>query len=336
MPNVALIEDLQREGRVELGYVGTDGIEKEIVARLHIPYHTISCPKLVRGGGFSAWKNNLKIPFALHRAVRQAKEGLRLFQPDLVFSKGGFVGLPVVLACKKLKIPCYAHESDLSVGLANRLSVKKCKKVFTSFPETAKKLKGGQWSGAPIRKGVLAVDEKQARETLGVSEAQPVLLILGGGSGSRAINEGVRKHIKALTEKYLVLHICGKGNKINGRVKNYRQFEFVADMGPLYAAADGIISRAGAGAIFEIMALKKPALFIPLQGATRGDQAENADYFLRKGLCHVLPQTELDRLPFAVDKLFADERLKERLKNSCFTAGNERILAELNRALYAK
>ena len=162
---------------------------------------------------------------------------------------------------------------------------------------------------------------------------EKTLLIFGGGSGSTAINEAIRKNIKTLTEKYVVLHVCGKNNVVDCNIKNYLQFEFISDMGAAYAAADMIVSRSGAGTVFEILALQKPTLFIPLEGQTRGDQKENAEYFLKKGLCHVLSQKDLERLPEEIEKTFADERLKECLKNSNVLIGNEIILREIHALL---
>ncbi len=334
LPNVALMEELLQKGKVDVCYMGTAGIEKSLVRELKIPYYTISCPKLIRGGGWKALKNNVKIPFAFRRAVKEAEKGLRLFQPDLVFSKGGYAALPVVFAAKKLKIPCVAHESDFSPGLANRLSAGKCRFTFTSFPETASKLRRGKYGGAPIRRSVLSGKRATARREWEIPKNAKVVLIFGGGSGSQAINEGVRKHLKALTERYFLLHACGKGNRVKTNLKNYRQFEFIADMGGAYACADLVVARAGAGTIFELLALKKPALLVPLEGATRGDQKENAEYFLRRGLCHVLPQSELNALPQKIEEVFADEGLKERLKNGGFSQGNARILGELSALLY--
>ncbi len=332
LPNLALIEDLTG---VDVCYMGTEGIEKKLIAERKIPYYTINCPKLIRGGGLSALKNNLKIPFAFRRAVKAAEKGLRLFQPDLIFSKGGFVSLPVVFAAKKLNIPCVAHESDLSAGLANKLSAGKCKYVFTSFPETAKKLRNGKYGGAPIRREILSAKRSFAHSKLGLEGRLPVLLIFGGGSGSKAINEGVRKHLKTLTEQYSVLHVCGKGNTVESKIKNYRQFEFVSDMGTFYAAADIVVSRAGAGALFELIALKKPALVIPLEGATRGDQRQNAEYFRRRGLCRVLSQNELEKLPQEIEATLSDKTLKANLANSNYGAGNSRILSEIYALLHA-
>ncbi len=333
LPNVAIMEELLSQGKIDVCYMGTDGIEKGLIAPLKIPYYSIACPKLIRGGGLSAWKNNLKIPFAFWRAVRQAKKGLRLLKPDLVFSKGGYVGLPVLFAAKELKIPCLAHESDFSVGLANKISAKKCKRLLTSFPETAK-IKNGKYVGAPIRRGLLGENRQDARKEWKIGEKEKVLLIFGGGSGSRALNEAVRKNLKELTSRYLILHVCGKGNEIDCNLKNYRQYPFVTDMGGAYACADLVISRAGAGTIFELLALKKPSLLIPLEGATRGDQKENAEYFASRGLCRILPQSRLNELTKAIDEAFHDEELKKQLLASSYSAGNQRILEEIKAALY--
>ena len=329
VPNIALIEEILSSGKADVCYIGTSGIEKGIVSEWKIPYFEIECPKLIRGGGFAGLKKNLKIPAAFFRAVKQAKKGLETFRPDVVFSKGGFVALPVVIAAKKLKIPCFAHESDFSIGLANKISSRFCKRVFTSFPETAKKIKRGKYSGAPIKRSVLSATRAEARRNLGLGFQEKVVLVFGGGSGSQTINQALRKHLKTLTEKYVILHVCGKGNVVESSVKNYRQFEFVADMGMAYAAADLVISRAGAGTVFEILALKKRAILIPLEGQTRGDQLENAYYFEKQGLCKVLRQSELDALPQTIEATFKDEALKERLCTCSFTSGNETILGEL-------
>jgi len=334
IPNLALIEELLSLGTTEVCYMGTSGIEKNLVTAQKIPYYTVECPKLVRGCGLSGLKSNLRIPFALKRAVKEAEKGLQIFRPDLVFSKGGYAALPVVLAANKLKIPCIAHESDLSAGLANRLSAKKCKRVLTAFPETANRFKNGKYGGAPIRRALLHANRTQARASLGISDREKVLLVFGGGSGSKAINDALRAHLPNLTKKYTILHLCGKGNEVESRFKNYRQYPFITDMGTMYACADLVISRAGAGAIFELLALKKPALLIPLEGATRGDQKENAEYFRSRGLCRVLPQSQLKDLEREIDEAFADETLVGRLLESRYSQGNGRILKEINAVLH--
>ena len=333
LPAIALIEEILSDGIADVCYMGTNGIEKSILSEWKIPFYEISCPKLVRGGGFSAFKENLKIPFRLKKAVAEAKKGLEIFKPDVVFSKGGFVALPVVLASKKLKIPCFAHESDLSPGLTTRLTATKCIKTFTSFPETAKKIKRGVYSGAPIRRVVFNSSKADARRKLGIGFHEKVLLVFGGGSGSKAINDALRKALPTLTEKYFVLHVCGKGNLVKSNVKNYMQFEFVSDMGTLYACSDAVVARAGAGTIFELLSLKKPSLLIPLSGATRGDQIENAHYFQSRGLCRVLSQDNLFSFFEEVTKLFTDEQLKSRLLDCEITCGNKKIIESLRAQL---
>lgn len=333
VPNIALIEELLSDGDIDVCYMGTNGIEKRLISEWKIPYFEIVCPKLVRGTSLTNLKRNLRIPFEFHRAKKQALEGLKAFQPDLVFSKGGYVALPVISAARKLKIPCLAHESDFSAGLANRLSAWRCKYVFTSFPETAKKLPHGKYSGAPLRRSVLSATRAEARRLFDIPFHEKVLLIFGGGSGSAAINEALRKNLKLLTENYTILHVCGVGNRVECNIERYKQFEFIADMGMAYACVDLVISRAGSGTVFEILALKKPALLIPLEGQTRGDQVENAAYFERKGLCHVWKQSELSSLPQAIEKTIADQGLKERLKEADFTPGNELIIREIRKLL---
>lgn len=332
VPSLALIKELQNFHGVEICYFGSNGKEKELVAPLNIPYREIDCPKLIRGKNIQTFFKNLCIPFRLPRAVRQAKKHLKAVRPCVVFSKGGYVALPVVLAAKKLKIPCYTHESDFSLGLANKLIANRCLEVFTSFPETAQAIKNGTFTGAPIRRELFEYDKIAAKVRFGFPLRKKVILVLGGGSGSTAINEGIRNALPRL-EQYSILHLCGKGNVAPSTQKDYRQIEYLPTIGEAYAAADIVVSRAGAGAVFEIMALKKPSILIPLEGQTRGDQLENAAYFFKRGLCKILPQSSLDELPNLIEETLSDNELKERLQRSKFTCGNEKILDKLKAAL---
>ncbi len=334
IPNLALIDEILQSGEHDVCYMGTDGIEKGLISARKIPYYEISCPKLIRGGGFSAFWKNIKIPFSFQRAVKQAEIGIKIFQPDLVFSKGGYVALPVIHAARRLRIPCLTHESDLSAGLANRLAAKKCHLILTSFPETAQRFKNGKYVGAPLRRSLFNATRIAAREQYGISQDEKVLLVLGGGSGSKALNTAVRSHIKALTEFCTVLHICGKDNRVESNIKNYIQEEFIADMGGAYACADLVLSRAGAGALFEIMALKKPAIFVPLAHASRGDQIQNAEYFRKKGLCRVLSQEDLHRLLPEIKAAFADKETFIRLQEHEEPNGTKNILAEIRKLLH--
>ena len=333
LPNIALIEELLSDGETDVCYMGTNGIEKTLVSEWKLPYYEIECPKLIRGKSLQAIRKNLKIPSAFLRSVKQAKKGLRTFQPDVVFSKGGYVALPVVFAAHQLNIPCFSHESDFSAGLANKLMARKCKYVFTSFPETAKHIPHGKYSGAPLRRSIFSTTKAEARKKFDIPFQATVLLVFGGGSGSAVLNTFIRKHLKALTKDYVILHACGKGNIVESNVKNYRQFEFIADMGMAYACADLVISRSGAGTIFELLALKKPSVLVPLEGQTRGDQIENANYFSQKGLCYVLRQNELDALPETIRSALKDKTLKEKLLTSSFVRGNDVILKEIKSVL---
>jgi UDP-N-acetylglucosamine--N-acetylmuramyl-(pentapeptide) pyrophosphoryl-undecaprenol N-acetylglucosamine transferase len=329
VPNLALIEELVNESKADVCYMGTDGIEKRLVSEWKIPYYQITCPKLIRKGGLDGLKNNLRIPTAFFQAVKQAQRGLKIFRPDAVFSKGGYVALPVVFAAKRLKIPCYAHESDYSLGLANLLSARACAQVFTSFPETAQRLRNGKYSGAPLRRELFTERKETARQKLSVPKGKPVLLVFGGGSGSAVINDAVRANLKSLTDKYFVLHVCGRGNAVRANLKGYCQMEYFSDMGVAYAAADVVVCRSGAGTMFELVALKKPAVCIPLEGQTRGDQKENAEYFAKRGLCRLLPQTAINRLEKEIEIALCDEKMRTRLQENAYTAGNKIILEAL-------
>ena len=307
-------------------YFGSNGLEKELICARNVPYFQTECPKLIRGKSFSAFRKNLQIPFRLQRAVSHAKKMLKKEKPDLVFSKGGFVALPVVLAANQLKIPCFTHESDFSAGLANRLIAQKCNAVFTSFPETARRFKNGIFTGAPMRKELFEKDRLASKIRFGLPISKPTILVVGGGQGSEFLNSAVRNSLTLLKD-FSILHLCGKGNVDKSALENYRQFEYLENMGEAYAAADVVVSRAGSGAIFEVLALKKLAVFIPLEGASRGDQVENANYFKEKGLCSVLRQSQIQQLPQIIRETYENEAIKRNLKTCNFDCGNDKILS---------
>jgi UDP-N-acetylglucosamine--N-acetylmuramyl-(pentapeptide) pyrophosphoryl-undecaprenol N-acetylglucosamine transferase len=282
----------------------------------------VECPKLIRS--FSL--QNFKIPFELKKAETTALKILEKEKPDLVFSKGGFASYPAVWAANRLKIPALTHESDLSPGIATKLMAKKCVNVFTSFPETAELFENGRCVGSPMRKEIFRGDRIRAMHKYDFSDDKPVLLVLGGGSGSKALNQAIRDHLKALLKRYQILHLCGKGNLIENPPDGYAQREYESDMGSAYAAADLVLCRAGSNTVFELMALKKPSLLVPLQKCSRGDQLQNAVYFQKKNLCHILGESELDLLPSALAELQKDEVLKTALKNSDIKNGTPLIL----------
>ena len=304
VPNLAVMNELKYTHR--LSYMGTDGIEKRLITEADFPFFEVPCPKLVR----SLTMENFKIPFRLKRAEREALAVLEREKPDLVFSKGGFASYPAVWAASKLKIPVLTHESDLKPGLTTKMIAKKCKYVLTSFPETAKMFDNGKYVGSPMRKELFRSERTRARRKFSLSEARPVLLILGGGSGSRAINEAIRGNLSTLLQTWQILHLCGKGNLMESPPSGYVQREFENDMGSAYAAADCVICRAGSNTVFEVLALKKPALLIPLEKGSRGDQLYNAVYFEKRGLVKILRESELASLPNALASLQRDDALR--------------------------
>lgn len=327
VPNVALIERLL--GEAEIFYLGTEGIEKKLIAPLKIPFYSYECPKFSRS---FTWKNT-QIPLKLLRAKKEAKRILTDVQPNVVFSKGGYVSLPVVLAAREMKIPCLTHESDLTPGLTTRLIAKKCKNVLCSFPETADFFANGKYVGSPMREKLFSADEKKAKEKYGFFGEKEVLLVFGGGSGSEKLNAALRENLSLLSKQFQILHLCGKGNVIQNNVAGYVQREYESDMASAYAAADFVLSRSGSNSLFEILALKKRALFVPLSSASRGDQIQNAEYFQKKKLCHVLKESELSSLYSALLSLKNDRELLGNLTFANVFDGTENCVKEIIRAL---
>lgn len=321
VPNLALMNELKYSHK--LSYMGTGGIERELVTGAGYEFYRVDCPKLVR----SFTLKNLRIPFSLHKAVKEAEHTLSEIRPDLVFSKGGFASYPAVKAASKLRIPVLTHESDLSAGLCTKLIAKKCKYVLTSFPETAKNFPNGKHVGSPIRREILSGEKMRARKKYELTGNKPVLLVLGGGSGSKAINQALLDQLDKILPYFSVLHLCGKGNKIENAPEGLIQREFETDMGSVYACADVALSRAGSNTAFELLALKKPTLFVPLEKSSRGDQLENALYFEKRGLCKLLREDQLARLPEELLSVQRDNVLRTAIDNCDIGSGTAKILA---------
>jgi UDP-N-acetylglucosamine--N-acetylmuramyl-(pentapeptide) pyrophosphoryl-undecaprenol N-acetylglucosamine transferase len=277
-------------------YIGSrNGIEKEIVGTA-VPYHGISSGKLRR---YMDWRNVTDV-FRVLAGIWQAFRLLKVIRPDVVFSKGGFVSVPVVISAWLRRIPVIVHEADMSPGLANRLAIPFARRICFSFSETTKHLPADRsvHTGLPIRKELLKGSREQGRELCGFEETGPVLLVMGGSLGSEIINGTVRKALDELLRDFQVVHICGKGkvDKAFLGTKRYRQFEFLTEELPhIVALADVIVSRAGANSLFEILALKIPNLLIPLSlRASRGDQIVNARSFENHGYSRVLEEESLN------------------------------------------
>lgn len=284
-PNIALIPKLQELG-YEVSYIGSyNGIEKELVAQLGITYYPISSGKLRRY--FSM--QNFTDPFRVLKGFSQANRLIKKLQPDVIFSKGGFVSVPVVMAGKRNNIPTIIHESDMTPGLANKIAIPSATKVCCNFPETISHLPDGKahLTGCPIRDELLTGNKDLAKSLCGFTKDLPVILIIGGSLGSVSVNTSVRNILSDLLENFQIIHLCGK-EKTDPSLNNldgYKQFEYVTDeLKDLFALADIVISRAGANAICELLALRKPNILIPLGlNASRGDQILNAKSFAKQG-----------------------------------------------------
>ncbi|KIL44110.1 undecaprenyldiphospho-muramoylpentapeptide beta-N-acetylglucosaminyltransferase [Jeotgalibacillus soli] len=293
--NVALIPQFKQLGW-KISYIGSKtGIEKEMIntAFSKIPYHGISSGKLRRYFSFK----NVTDPFRVVAGVLQAYRVIQKERPDIIFSKGGFVSVPVVIAAKFAKVPVVIHESDVTPGLANKLAVPFATKIFTTFPETLQHVPEDRstCAGAIIRKELFQGSREKGEKITGLNASKPVLLIMGGSLGAHKINEVVRDSLDQLLEQFSVVHLCGRGNLVDSNKVGYVQFEFVTDELPhLLAMTDLVISRAGSNSIFEFLALKKPMLLIPLPlESSRGDQILNARSFVQQGFALKLEEKEL-------------------------------------------
>ena len=291
-PNIALMPSLQKAG-YEISYIGSkDGIEKGLIEDQKIPYYGISSGKLRR---YHSWKN-FSDPFKVMKGFFEARQIMARIKPDVVFSKGGFVSVPVILAAKTKGIPAIIHESDLTPGLANKLAIPAATKVCCNFPETVPYLPAGKavLTGSPIRQELLHGSRAKGKEFCHFTKDLPVLMIMGGSIGSVYINNAIRGCLDDLLKEFQIIHLCGKGNLDESLTnkEGYAQFEYVSDNLPdLFAAADLMIARAGANSICEILALRKPNILIPLgKNASRGDQILNANSFAKQGFSVVLEE----------------------------------------------
>lgn len=294
-PNIALIPELQKNG-YEVHYIGSyDGIEKRLIEEMNIPYYGISSGKLRRYFD----PKNFSDPFKVLKGFKEAKTILKKIKPDIVFSKGGFVTVPVVYAAKSLHIPSIIHESDMSPGLANKLCIPFASRICANFPEALEALPKDKsvLTGTPIRKELFCGNKDKGLQFCGFTSNKPVLLIIGGSLGAVAVNQAVREILPKLLPDFQVIHLCGKGKldpSLND-TKGYVQFEYIEkELRDLFAASDIILSRAGANAICELLALRIPNILIPLPAhASRGDQILNAKSFAKQGFSYLLEEENM-------------------------------------------
>lgn len=294
-PNMALIPGLL-EADYDIHYIGSyNGIEKRLIEDMGIPYHGISSGKLRRYFDFK----NFSDPFKVMKGYSEASRLIKELKPNIVFSKGGFVTVPVVLAARRRKVPVIIHESDITPGLANKLSIPWATKVCCNFPETLAHLPENKavLTGSPIRQELFKGNKEKGLSICGFDGSKPVLLAMGGSLGAAAINKALRNNLDSLLKDFHIIHLCGKGNfdASLGALEDYKQFEYArAELTHLFAATDLILSRAGANAICELLALRKPNILIPLPAASsRGDQILNAASFEKAGYSYVIQEEEL-------------------------------------------
>ena len=330
-PHLALIPRLQENG-YEIHYIGTEnGMEApKMRAVPGITYHAVKSGKLRR---YHSWQN-FTDPFRVVAGAFQSARLMGRIKPDVVFSKGGFVAVPVVFGAWLHRIPVLCHESDLTPGLANKLCKPFAKRFATTFPECAEALgKKAEMTGTPLRPELFSGNREKGLGLLGFDGSKPVLLMMGGSSGAQSVNACLRKALPALTGTFDVAHICGKGNlepSLEG-TPGYRQIEFLDEELPdVFACTEMVLSRAGANALCEFQALGRPMLLIPYpKGASRGDQILNAKSLEKRGLCRVLPQEEMNEETLAkavLDTWEAREELEAALKNAPPADGTERVL----------
>ena len=331
VPNLELIQNFLKKGW-EVFYIGSEaGVEKTLVSQRGIPYQAIASGKLRR---YFSWQNFID-PFRILLGIVQAYIHLHKIKPRILFSKGGFVAFPVVFAAWLHKIPIVAHESDLTPGLANKLSFPFASKICLTFPEAKDFFKTQEKlvvTGTPIRETLLQGDRKEGITLCGFTSEKPCLMVIGGGSGSARLNHVLRQALLALLDDFNIIHLCGVG-KIEpalADLNGYKQFEYVDQkIEHLFAASDLIVSRSGANSVYEILSLKKPHLFVPLPSkASRGEQIKNAEFFVERGLSQCIFEENLnpETLIQIVTRIWANhDKIKQKLANYPVHSGTATI-----------
>lgn len=342
IPNIALIKTLQKESW-QLSYVGSpNGVEKNMITALDIPYYAVKSGKLRR---YFSWQTFLE-PINITLGIFQAYFLLRRLRVQLLFSKGGFVSFPVVVAAWMHRIPIILHESDLTPGLANRLSFPFANKIALTFADAKKYFKRKEKllvTGTPLREELFQGSKEAGLKICGFQNDKPCLLIMGGSQGAKPLNDCLKIALPELLRRFQVVHLCGKGKRDQVPVAQagYCVFEYVDEaLNDLFAAADLVISRAGANALYEILALHKPHILIPLSlKSSRGDQVENARYFEAQGFSEVIKEEELSPagLLAAIEKLEPQKQSRiEKMKTLDIQSASEKIIGLIKEELYAK
>ena len=323
-PGLAVADELKalavkNNKKITINWIGcSKGMDRQIVekalgsdgTRTADAFYGIPSGKLRR---YLSWQNFTDL-FRIMAGYFSARRILKKLKPAFLFSKGGFVSVPPCLAAKHLGIPVYTHECDFTLGLANRINFKSADCMFVSYEETKKHFPAADQSrvivsGNPVRPVFYNTNPENGRKFLGLNEKKkssdkPVLLVLGGSSGARQINELVYDNIDFLCENFIVVHQTGLVNSDDDRASAlaekyegiYKPYNFIyQEMPDVVSAADVILSRAGANSIWEAAVLLKPMVLVPLCGSgTRGDQVDNAEFFRSRGAAEVLLGDEAD------------------------------------------
>lgn len=331
IPNLAVIDELRSlnsdffkekgsKESLELLYVGSKkGMEKKLVEEFEVDYQAVSCGKLRRYFSWQNFLDFLKVPVGIFGSLRI----LRKFKPQVLFSKGGYVSVPVVIAAWILRIPVIMHESDFSPGLANRICAKFARKICLSFEESKKFFKSKKFknkllvTGNPVRKSILNGNPKKAYELTKFNSQLPVLLIMGGSAGAREISELLEKIFDELVKKFQIIHLTGKGKTTSLEAENYKQFEYLnQELTDVYAITDLVLTRGGANSLAELAILEKKVIVFPLSlNTSRGDQIENARLFAQSlGWKIIDSQTKPGEVIEIMGKLVHDKK-EDNLQN---------------------
>jgi len=287
IPNIAIIEELKKHPHVEIKYIGSrNGTDQKLVEKTGVNFVGIHCGKLRR---YFSWLNFVDV-FKIPIGIFQVNKILKEFKPDVVFSKGGYVSLPTVIAAHFLGIPIITHESDVVPGLANKIAMRYAKIICISFEETKNHLKPRQLgkavlTGNPVRESIFNGNIEEGYKFTGMNDFRPIILCMGGSQGAMQINKLIRESLPELLKKFQVVHIAGRGNiDIGVHADGYKQYEYLDEnLKDVYAISGLVISRGGANSLAEIALLKKKAVIIPLSlNASRGDQVDNTRIFVRK------------------------------------------------------
>ncbi len=334
IPHFALLPHFTKD-HIQLTYIGSkNGIEKKLVQEKNLPYIGISSGKLRRYFDLK----NLTDPFRIVAGFFQSLYHLKKNKPDLVFSKGGFVSVPVVIAARVLGIPVIAHESDMTPGLANKLTAPFTQKILTTFEETLAYLpkEKSVFTGSPVRDHLKYGDQHQGYSLTNLTPNKPIMMVMGGSLGAQKINTALREALPSLLNTFQIIHLCGSGN-VDGTLINqpgYVQFEYVNEELPhLFAITDFMVSRAGSNAINEFATLQLPSLLIPLsRQASRGDQILNAESFAGKGYAHLLFEENLtpETLAQSIHTLYTQrDHYKTALSEAPESSGTDNVYAEI-------